>query len=303
MKRGASRVPLFVTVPAVLVLLGIVAVASSGSTPAGSADTRPPGNLVVDTIFSLGMVLLIPAAALMIYGLAQRKAIRREVASGRYRRITLPVLLGMVFLYTAVISFLIHRYEPNPSLVPIGEQSFTDQHGLSGLESGKNRDPEFAWIPVLVVLCVVAAAVAAFWLSGRRRRSLLPEAERLVAEQLAAAVDESLDDLRSEPDPRRAVIAAYAHLERALAASGLPRRANETAEELVPRILAGLDVDARPVRRLTDLFELAKFSQHDVSPAMKEQAIDALVQIRDELREAARREEEAVAPTSEAAVP
>lgn len=304
MRRGARRVPLYVTAPAVLLLLGVVAIASSGSTPAGSAETRPAGNLVVDTIFSLGVVLLIPAAVLLAYGLAQRKAIAREMATGRYPRLSFPLFIALVVVYTAVFSFLMNRYEPNPSAIPIGEQGFTDEPGVpgvAGLEDGQIRDPEFAWIPVLVVLGLVGAAVAAFLFSQRRRPGL-PEADRLVAEQLAAAVDESLDDLRSEPDPRRAVVAAYARLERALAASGMPRRSSETAEELLPRILAGLDVDARPVRRLTDLFELAKFSQHDVSPAMKDQAIDALVQIRDELREAARRPDDAAAMAGEAAV-
>ncbi len=105
-------------------------------------------------------------------------------------------------------------------------------------------------------------------------------------------LDESLDDLRAEPDARRAVIAAYARLEHTFAASGLARLRQETTEEYVGRILGKLDVDARLVRRLTDLFTRAKFSQHAVDEAMKQEAIDALAQIRDDLRAAARRQVE-----------
>jgi hypothetical protein len=304
MKRGARRVPLWLTAAAVLLLLGVVAVASSGSTPAGSSDTRPPGTLVVDTIFSLFLVLLVPAAALLVYGLAQRKAISRELATGRYPRLSYPLFIGLVLLYTAALSFVLHKYEPGTFTPGVGDGAFSDRlSGLARTESGENRNPEFQWIPVLVLVGVAAAAAFVFWLSARRRRQQFPETGRVVAEKLADLVDGSLDDLRSEADSRRAVVAAYARLEHALAASGLPRRRHETAEELVPRILDELDVDPRPVRRLTDLYELAKFSQHDVSSAMKDQAIDALVEIRDELREAARRDEEAVAATSEAAVP
>ena len=61
----------------------------------------------------------------------------------------------------------------------------------------------------------------------------------------AAAVDESLDDLRAEPDPRRAVIAAYARLERVLAAHGLPRKPAEAPLEYLGRMLAELSVSDR----------------------------------------------------------
>ena len=61
----------------------------------------------------------------------------------------------------------------------------------------------------------------------------------------------------------------------------------ETSDEYLPRILDDLALDARAVERLTALFTRAKFSHHDVDGAMKEEAIDALEQVRDELRLAA----------------
>ena len=96
-------------------------------------------------------------------------------------------------------------------------------------------------------------------------------------------MDESLDDLRAEPDPRRAVIAAYARLERVLAPTGCrespPRRRSSTSR----RMLAELSVSPEAARRLTDLFERAKFSQHAVGAEMKEDAISALETVRDDL--------------------
>ena len=59
MKSGASRVPLVLTAIAVLVLVGAVAVASSGSTPSGSGDTRQPSYVLFDTIFSLSRVAML----------------------------------------------------------------------------------------------------------------------------------------------------------------------------------------------------------------------------------------------------
>jgi hypothetical protein len=83
------------------------------------------------------------------------------------------------------------------------------------------------------------------------------------------------------------VIAAYARLERVLAAHGEPRQDADTPEEHLARVLGHLDVDRRAVRRLVDLFVEAKFSQHHVDARMKNEAIGALEQVRDQLRVAA----------------
>jgi hypothetical protein len=121
------------------------------------------------------------------------------------------------------------------------------------------------------------------WFVAARRRRPVSEDEK-IARELAAALDDSLDALRAEPDPRRAVIAAYARLERVLAAHRLERLQSETPNEYLSRILDDLEVERQSVRRLTDLFTEAKFSQHTVNAQMKEDAIEALTTVRDELR-------------------
>jgi hypothetical protein len=87
------------------------------------------------------------------------------------------------------------------------------------------------------------------------------------------------------------VIAAYARLEQVLGAYGAPRRASEAPEEYLERVLVDLEVRRAAASRLTALFTHAKFSQHDVSATMKDEAIDALEQVRDGLREARKRTE------------
>jgi hypothetical protein len=73
-------------------------------------------------------------------------------------------------------------------------------------------------------------------------------------------------------------------MERALAAAGIPRDPAETPLEYVERALLTLDASASAVRRLTDLFEWARFSHHEPEPFMRDEAVDALVAVRDELR-------------------
>ena len=136
----------------------------------------------------------------------------------------------------------------------------------------------------MVVLSLFFVAAVATIVALRRSRRDEEAALDTAPETLAAALDESLDDLRADPDLRRAIIAAYARMERALAAAGIPRRPAEAPLEYVERALLTLDTSAAAVRKLTDLFEWARFSHHEPEPSMRDEAIDALVAVRDELR-------------------
>ena len=143
-----------------------------------------------------------------------------------------------------------------------------------------------SWPAGIAATALIAAAVAAVWFASRTTAQ--PDKTRQSrSEAFSAALDESLADLRAEPDPRRAIIAAYAHMERALAAAGLPRRPAEAPLEYLERALLELYATAASARRLTDLFRLAKFSDHPLDVWAKEDAIDALEAVRDELRDTA----------------
>src|SRR6188508_145924 len=241
--RG-NTVRVLLPVAAVLALIGVVAVASTGSTPSGSADGRPPADVLLDTLFSFALLLFLPALAILVYGLTQRKEIAREVASGRYRKTGLLAYLVFMGLFTLAVYFRLtnsnFRLGDRDAVVKVvPSEGGKPQRDVS---SEHVYEPEFAWIPVLVVLALVATGIVAYVLAARRRKHATKRDVEL-AEHVAETLEDTLDDLRAEPDPRRAVIAAWARLEQALGASGLPRRPAETPEEYVKRILGRLEVD------------------------------------------------------------
>jgi len=135
---------------------------------------------------------------------------------------------------------------------------------------------------VLPLLALLGLAVASFVLA-RRRRAPAPEVDEPVAEAVVAVLDEALDDLGDERDPRRAVIAAYARMEDVLAEHGLGRRPAETPYEYLARVLTDLRASERSARRLTELFEWAKFSTHEVSERMRADAVGCLTRLRAEV--------------------
>jgi hypothetical protein len=123
------------------------------------------------------------------------------------------------------------------------------------------------------------------WMYVRSRRRLVPLLyENGLEADIVSAIETSIDDLRSERDARRAVIAAYAAMERTLARHGLARHRSEAPVEYLGKILRGLRVRESAVVTLTRLFEYAKFSRHPIDDEMKEEAIDALIAIRDDLQ-------------------
>ena len=271
----------------VLALVGVVAIAATGSNPASTGERRRPADILLDIFFSLAVVALIPAAAMLVWGLMQRKEIAEGFASGRFKRTGLVTFL----LVAAVLGAFGYWRRPDPR--PPNTEQLEDVIIPRGTATsfGEGEPPpqyeaEFAWIPVIAIVVLAAVGLAAAYESRRRRRRRWA-AEEAVAESLVELLEDTLDDLRAEVDPRKAVIGAYARLERTLAAHGSARKAAETPDEYLRRILPRLAVDQSSIRRLTDLFTWAKFSHHDVDGGMKEEAIDALTQVRDELRAAA----------------
>ena len=292
-------------VPALVVLglVGVVAIASAGSTPTGTRQVRPPDDAVLDSFFTFMLVLLVVAAILVAYGLMQRKAIAEEMAKGRYRRLSFIGFTVFMLLFTLLAYFRLRDWKSPEYVDELGEQGFP--RGVPGspeAQGGQETtyDAEFAWLPVLVLAAVIGFSVAVWYATSRRQEQR--GEENAAAEAVALVLEDTLDDLRAEQDPRRAVIAAYARLERVLAAHGLGRKPAEAPGEYLNRILPRLELERGSVRRLTELFTRAKFSTHRVDAGMKEDAIEALTTVRDELRAAEERRREKALAALETAV-
>ena len=277
-QRGRNA---FLTTLGTLALVAVVAIASRGSTPSGQAGSRRPTDTLLDILLSLYIVALIGGVFLFAYLMAVRRANPSEPAGQRSRWSNMVVMLlfvGAALLFARNFSSRGFDGARTDLQQPTGTGE-----AIPTTLGPESSDAEFAWIPVSITLLLLAVAVAGVWWSGRSRRRARGELVGPLADAVAVAVDESLDDLRAEPDPRRAVIAAYARLERVLAAYGLPRKTSEAPLEYLGRMLGELSVSPPAARRLTFLFERAKFSQHAMGPEMKEQAIVALERMRDDL--------------------
>jgi hypothetical protein len=93
---------------------------------------------------------------------------------------------------------------------------------------------------------------------------------------VALAALAALDELRAERDPRLAVVHAYAAMERVLSQRGLGRNPHEAPFEYLERALTAGGAPAQAALELTELFELARFSEHTIGPSLRDEALQAL---------------------------
>jgi Domain of unknown function (DUF4129) len=130
---------------------------------------------------------------------------------------------------------------------------------------------------ILVMLAVAAAAAALL-----RPVPVEPD-EDDVDRALLASLDAGVEDLRAIEDPRAAIIACYARMERVVAMAGVRRRPADTPFELLERVLAQHRIEPGSARRLTVLFERARFSRRPIDEDMRAGALDALAEVRGQL--------------------
>ena len=224
----------------------------------------------------IGTVILIVA---LIIGRRHRMA-TRQVSTMKSAAIFILIVAAISLIAVAAAE----RYGADAAEAQrLAPSAATAARALEELDE-RRREPEFRWLAALVFSGVLVGVVAASVLAGLWKRRLDRDPERLAAEALADELDLTVDDLRREPDLRRAVVAASARMERSLALHGLPRRRFEAPLEYLARVLGELQASDEAVRRLTFLFERAKFSTHPIGPEMRDDAIAALVAVRDDLR-------------------
>jgi hypothetical protein len=266
----------------VIALLAVAAIASSGR-PLSRSHGAGPSASFFDYVLTTIVIVAVTVALAVAYVVSQQRP--GPFTPHRRRRHLLSTLLSLLATGVAMALFLhsglgARLHHLSESAVPV-PQSPDGKPAPKTLAHARNA--HMRWDEIALVLVLVAGA-AVLLVAGRRAKRT-PRPWRLRSQEaLSLALDESLDDLRTEPDLRRAIIAAYARMERALAVAGIPRRPSEAPFEYVERALGDLETSAASVRRLTGLFEWAKFSQHEPGPEMRDEAIDALVAVRDELR-------------------
>jgi hypothetical protein len=274
-------IPIGAAVTALLVLAGIASHGRPLSTGVGAGPSASFFDYVATTLVLIAVLMVVVVA----WSLLTDRTGGGKPQRGRWSLVSALIM----FAGAALLAYLIADSKFEQRLKRLEQQHHPGQQQPQVPPAHVKNPPKdlrnarLRWDEIAIVLVVVGGIGAYFYVTRRPRRELRPLLRRRAA--VSRALDDSLDDLLNDPDIRRAIIAAYARMERALAEVGMGRAPAEAPFEYLERSLAELDAGADGARRLTELFERAKFSQHEPAEAMRREAIDALVAVRDDLRQ------------------
>jgi hypothetical protein len=286
---------LFLLGAALLALLALVAAVSRvHHVPGGHAGSHAAPTGIGDYVVTIFLIVILAGAGALLYvWFSEREAIAMTRAArgkkGTYRALAFLLLLALIAVSLPRLHFLqsFHRKADSQGKIHPGRHVKPKRKPLG---PRAETPPKFEWLPVFVATGAGMAILGYIGLRTiRRSRGQLLERE-ILERKFESLLDETLDDLYAQKDPRKAIIAAYARMERLFGSAGLARHPYEAPLEYLGRALGEVRASGAALGRLTGLFQRAKFSAHDVDESMRSDAIEALTQVRDELR--ANREEE-----------
>jgi hypothetical protein len=294
-RRPLSGVATAAAVAATALAFAVV----SASTRAGSAaPPRPPGWSEMAavgrhgaTALVIALVPIIFVVGLAIWVLAQVMARKRRteqrILDPRYdrkRRLKQAILAGSILLLALLARMgVIHLNRIH--LPAFGENGSGGGGGVGGLvrHGSGSQVATVDWL-LAAVLWLVMVVLAVLAYRHFRRAAGTVATSAIVAEPLPEPRTPPAD-LRAHPDAREAVIATYAEMERELGARHLHRDPAEGPREYLGRVIGHLRGSRPALRRLTGLYERARFSVHPVDRAMQDQAVDSLETMQSELED------------------
>ena len=290
----------------VLVLLATVALRGYLPGAAQPDEAREPtegsGSLIAVVAMLVVSMAVIAMSLLKRPAPRQAAPTRTDLPSDRrgYGLPWRPLLLAAaaLLIWLALLYLLLRWAAPQP-VDPPPPAAGTDTATPTDTAPPEHRDPVpeggsdmFAILAVTTLVLVVLTVVAA--IRGRRRPpatatvSTAPEPQPSAPPadpDLARAAELGLAEIGDlSRDPRQAIIACYAAMERELRKSpGASPQVSDTPTEVLARAIDSQVLRSGSAGELVDLFEEARFSAHVMDEGHRAEAVRALQLVQREL--------------------
>lgn len=273
-------------------LVAALLIVASALTPEGfvlDPDRRPGRRVIPDLpavadylLLALGLAVAV-AAVILYFVVVGGRGGQEDRQPGVPLR--LKIILFIFFIAAVVVvdgTYNEGRLASSLGRVVNAGKESTPVPGSVGAEPLRSTSLGYVLTAVMALL-LTGIVVGGYLLLRRPKMPGRSEEERL-QELLLDDIEEGIEDLEAIRDPRAAIIACYARLERTVEAAGVRRKGSDTPFDLLGRFLAEHDVVGPSALRLTALFERAKFSRHEMDEGMRQEALAALEDVRSQLR-------------------
>jgi hypothetical protein len=244
-----------------------------------------PDRVVVPAVPALIRYLLAGVGALMIVTLIllrvtiMRSEGRAKTRQSRWRWVAL-ILVGLALwaTFAAWQQGEVTSQDGRRTALPSANPSVAPEEARD--EQTTEYSEPFGYAVGGVFLLALTAMTVALLLLFRKDPD---ELQRDSQTDLIVELEAGLEDLHNIDDPRAAVIACYSRMETVVELAGVEHKQSDTPFELLGRLLQQRQVSEASARRLTELFEEAKFSIRPIDEPMRQEALTALTRVREEL--------------------
>jgi hypothetical protein len=279
--RRSPRLPPIAAVAAALGLLVLAAAAA----PQGLDWIRGSGSDAVmivpdvpDTFAYLIIAFMLGVAGLYCYLLltsARKRPVRQIAPMGP--RVALLILLLAAWALLPPVQNAVRETLEALRRDPPNEQNGSETNPADRLRRESSETLGFA-LTALLALAILGVGAGVVWVL--REEPEPEDGEPQAPPELVGGVELSIAALEDITEPRPAILACYRRLQSVADEAGVARRPSDTPFELLARLLHSLGASGAAARSLTELFERARFSDHEIDEAMRKQALQALAEVR-----------------------
>ena len=135
----------------------------------------------------------------------------------------------------------------------------------------------------MIILFVIAVAMGLlfgfFIVEVYKKKKVKVEKEVITT---AEVMERAIYKVKIGKDVRGAILAAYKEMEKLMRARGVEDKSYYTPREFREFALKTLKISPKPVDTLTNLFEIARYSSHEMNENHRKLALNALEEIRNE---------------------
>jgi hypothetical protein len=279
---------------AILLMIGVALATPGGFALVESVASRPVrSELPAAAEYLLIALVVLSAVTAVLIAIRARRTHPLDEDSRLFKWLRAPWwvrALAMILAFTlfaGALSLLIRSDLDLPNVLSglIGDEQAEGPGSPANPAEGGDTTL-VGWLATLVFGMAVALVLSLLLIL------ILPEAGSIAAlastpeddvDEVAGGVELGLAELTSTSDPRAAVLACYLTMTEAFRLAGVPHRPSDTPFELLERALVAQRVDYQSARRLTELFERAKFSHHQMNESTRREALEALRAVKREL--------------------